>query len=278
MDDVSDRLHKLATTPAWRSAGFRVLVRSLRKQLVAFHSRLLLRPRAPVRFVIFGQGRSGSSLLVDLLDSHPDIYCEGEHLHVTHNVFFGAPSVLAFADGRSRMVGAQAYGFKFKIYQLFQQGIGDPQKFLNDLHAQGWKIIHLRRQNVLRQVLSNFVLERRGHPHLMVGKQIDPNLFPFRVDPHAALFMLEDRIRLLKQESEVLRNLPHLEIVYERDLAKVSDREISLNRILDFLGLSHQLLSTKLQRVSSDNIRDMVENYDELQAEVVARGHSRFLD
>ena len=31
-----------------------------------------------IRFVIYGQGRSGSSVLLDLIGSHPDVYCESE--------------------------------------------------------------------------------------------------------------------------------------------------------------------------------------------------------
>ncbi len=34
------------------------------------------------KFIIFGQGRSGSTLLKQLLDSHPEITCEGELLNV----------------------------------------------------------------------------------------------------------------------------------------------------------------------------------------------------
>ena len=34
-----------------------------------------------IRFVLFGQGRTGSKLLVELLHSHPDIHCDGEVLN-----------------------------------------------------------------------------------------------------------------------------------------------------------------------------------------------------
>lgn len=276
--DERARYYKFALTPAWRNAGIPVFLRSIRGQLAATRFRLLGRAPAPVRFVIFAQGRSGSSLLVDLLDSHPDIYCEGEHLHLRRNVFFGIRSVLAYADGRSRMSKAGAYGFKFKIYQLTPQGIHDPAAFLQALHKRGWKIIHLWRQNVLRQVLSNFVLERRGRAHLEVGKKLDTSLFPFHVDIEFLMFLVEERMRMLKQEADVLRNLPHLEIVYERDLLAPAARPISLTRLLTFLGLSEKPLITKLQRVSTENLREMIENYDELQAEVIARGYERFLD
>ncbi len=30
------------------------------------------------KFIIFGQGRSGSTLLMELLDSHPEIKCDSE--------------------------------------------------------------------------------------------------------------------------------------------------------------------------------------------------------
>ena len=73
-------------------------------------------------FVVFGMGRTGSSLLVSLLDSHPAICCEGEILN--HQNWRGAWRPLEWIVRRQpmpylayrrrlaqRRTGCLAYGF-----------------------------------------------------------------------------------------------------------------------------------------------------------------------
>src|SRR4051812_11468170 len=64
------------------------------------------------RFVVFAQGRTGSTLLVDLLRSSPGVHCDEEILdrpvRLPH---------LWIASRRAARPGT-GYGFKVKIYQL----------------------------------------------------------------------------------------------------------------------------------------------------------------
>ena len=48
--------------------------------ILSFHFLLTSSRKPPTKFVIFGRGRSGSTLLVSLLNSNPDIHCDGEIL------------------------------------------------------------------------------------------------------------------------------------------------------------------------------------------------------
>jgi hypothetical protein len=269
---------KVNARTIWDRRSLPVLPRSLFRQSAASFARMMGRPKPATRFVIFGQGRSGSSLLVDLLNSHPSIVCEGEHFHLDRNVFLGARSMLAYADGRSRKFVTASYGFKFKIYQLPQHGVNDERDFVCKLHAAGWKLIYLWRRNVFRQVLSNFVLERRGTAHLREGQSLDGNLFPFSVDVQMFVHLLNGRAQLLGREREVLADLPFFEVVYERDLADAEKRNESMQKIASFLGVPSAPLSTALRRISRENPREMIANYDELRQAVIDAGHGALVE
>ena len=56
-------------------------------------------------------------------------------------------------------------GCKVKIYQLSEDQKADPGEFLERVHGRGWKIIYLKRRNLLKQAVSHFVRLHRGKPH-----------------------------------------------------------------------------------------------------------------
>ena len=95
-----------------------------------------------VRSVLLSQGRSGSSLLRDLLQSHPDIHFDNEIFARRVAGRLVSPSL--YIDSRSRLFGLPAYGCKVKVYQLTDhRGVSDPEDFLKDLEERGWHFIHL---------------------------------------------------------------------------------------------------------------------------------------
>ena len=73
------------------------------------------------KFVLFGGGRNGSTLLVSLLNSHPDIYCDGE-------ILVGKlRSPFKHIKRRMQSSPKSIYGFKLLSYQLkeIQNSIDD---------------------------------------------------------------------------------------------------------------------------------------------------------
>ena len=110
------------------------------------------------RFCIFAQGRSGSTLLTTLLDQHPHIKCEGE---VLANSVGNAHH---FIQGKSIQYSSKklAWGFKVKHHQLTKHQKIDPQTFLKKLSQEGWKVIYLRRENIVLQALSTLIGMSRG--------------------------------------------------------------------------------------------------------------------
>ena len=80
----------------------RMIRAGLRNELKT--ARHALRSRPPVRFVMFAQGRTGSTLLTSTLDTHPQIACRDEIL--------GLPRAMPrrFVETAARGSGARPNG------------------------------------------------------------------------------------------------------------------------------------------------------------------------
>lgn len=130
----------------------------------------------PVKFVVFSQPRSGTSLLVETLNFHHDIYCHGEifhevtewHIRKEYVAKFGLPirqssqeefcySVLSFTNGRASV------GFKMWLDQA-------PDAGLVLLKDKGIKKIILTRENRLAQFSSSMLAQKTGVWNITVGR------------------------------------------------------------------------------------------------------------
>ncbi|MEB3359107.1 MAG: hypothetical protein VKK04_20440 [Synechococcales bacterium] len=226
------------------------------KEVLAYPHLLTYRPDQVNRFVIFGQGRSGSQLLCDLIGSHPQVHCDLEIL--SQKVAFP----IAYINSLCARSGAPTYGFKVKIYQLVEDQHLDPQQFLQTLHQRNWKIIYLTRTNVLRQSLSSLVGAIKNQWHIRSSSAADRS--KVHIDCDRLLAELNSRQRYSQQEETILSTLPHIKVVYEEDLLIQEHHQPTLDRIFAYLGVESVPAKSKLKRTSSDRIADIIQNYDEL--------------
>lgn len=223
------------------------------------------------RFLIFAQGRAGGTLLGTLLDDHPDVRCEGEVLYRP----VALPRTWCHA-GRARNRGV-VYGCRVKIYQLTAfQRVRDPHRWLQSMHRLGWQIVYLRRDNLLRQVLSGAVLSATGVFHRTVDDQTAATRV--HVDLPTTLELLDVRASILDDEATALRGLPHLELHYERDLLTAEAQAATMPRVFEFLGLEDQPVGSPLRRTGTSRLSDQVENYEELARALIGTPHERFLE
>lgn len=210
------------------------------------------------RFVLFAQGRTGSDLMCSLINSHQEIFCDGEILD--HKVLFP----MAFVKGNCARSTKDVYGFKLKIYHLTgAQQIDNVKEFLCQLYDQGWKIIYLFRRNILRQVISGFVARERKSYHYRVGDE-RLNLEKIEIDCDELLREMRGRWMLLEKEKEVLKNLPHLTINYEDHLLSAEKHQKTLDRIFSYLDVLSMSVKTDLLKITTDRLSDFIENYEEV--------------
>jgi LPS sulfotransferase NodH len=224
------------------------------------------------RFIVHSLGRSGSTLLTDLLACHPDVECDGEIL--SHRLMVTSPERLV--RDRARLFRSRTYGFKMRPRHYADQRIADPAGFLERLHGDGWRVLHLERRNLLRIALSWVASRQTGVVHRTFR---DRNRAVAR--GYVPIDLLREQLTRVSREVAVeeaaLARVPHLRLSYEEDLVREDTRQPTMNRVFDYLDLPPATVSTKYVRLSSDRFEDFVENYDEMAAALAGTQYEPFL-
>lgn len=233
----------------------------------------LIHPKT--KFVIFGQGRTGSTLLTSLLNSHSEITCEGEIL--AGRVL----NPLLYVTYRSRIQSASdVYGFKVKIYQLTHTQklyLNDVINFFQKLSEDKWQIIYLRRENLLRHAISNMIVENTGLYHRFSDNRVFWNK-KIHVDYQQLLISMEKREKFQEAESCVLKHIDYVPLVYEKDLLDVDAQQKTVDMLCDLIGISRCPAQTNLVRINIGKLSNIVHNYQEIQAKIEQTRFSQFLD
>ena len=226
-----------------------------------------------IRFVVFGAGRSGSTLLVDLLDSHPDVRCELEILQRR----VALPS--AYVGCRASLCPCVAYGFKLLTYhvQHVHRGL-DGAAFLRDLVSSGFGILHLRRMNLLRLALSNMYAPYTGVWTQRTSWKGAAELPKMQVDMDELDHWLNRCKRAAEIELSYLGDLPRLEFVYEDDLEHAGYLQGTASRAYEYIGVGPATARTDLLRETTPELSGFVSNYDELGRGLRGTRYEQYLE
>lgn len=214
----------------------------------------------PQKFVIFTSGRSGSTLLVDLINSNPAIHCDLELLK--RRAF--AP--MGLIKTHAKCSTQDTYGFKLLSYQLknVQTGIRNKWMFLDKLvHKEGYKLIHLERENKAKQALSIIYAFYRGKWHNQKGSKQQQTL-QFELDPSVLYKFIKESEILREFEMEMLEGQNHLHISYERDLIPMDRREETIQKMSDWIGIDAVKPETSLRKVTPSKLSTMISNKQEV--------------
>lgn len=223
-------------------------------------------------FVVHSLGRSGSTLLTDLLACHPDVECDGEIL--SHRLLVSSPERLV--RSRARLFPTQAYGFKMRPRHYADQRMASPAAFLSGLYGEGWRIVHLERRNLLRIALSWVANQQTGVVH-RTFRDSGHSPRARHVPPDMLLRQLARVSNDVAVEQAALSNLPHLRLSYEDDLLEQDTRQDAMNRVFEYLGLPPAPVSTRYVRLTGDRLEDLIENYEEIAAALKGTPYAQFL-
>jgi LPS sulfotransferase NodH len=220
-------------------------------------------------FVLYAQPRTGSTLLGSLLDSHPRIAWGKEPLHPRRwrsprrKVVY--PMVLRHQQwyllAKAFRVRPQVYGCKLPWcrFDLLLRAAGQ-------MNARGWKAIYLTRRDVFTQILSLLVARQSNRWQRRQNQEFEPPKVFIPVEDMLAEVQLWMTQR--KEMERKLEDIPHLELVYEDDLADPASWHETANRVFQFLGLPPAPVSTKFEKVWKQPYSEIVVNYTDLVAAV----------
>ncbi|MEJ7582502.1 MAG: hypothetical protein WKF43_00150 [Acidimicrobiales bacterium] len=221
------------------------------------------------RFVIVTRARTGSNLLVSLLNSHPQIDARGELLGELKGETVEARLGRIFGRKPRRV---RAVGFKVFYYHP----LDDPAapvwvrlRAIADLH-----VVHLKRRNVLRTLTSrklagstNVWLDR-GRP----GSVVDKPVVRFSAHELERAFTQNEAWEAACDRD--FRDQRRLELTYE-DL--VSGPAL-LDEVTAFLGVDAQPLRTTLHRQNPEPLSALIADFDELRQKFRRTRWSAFFD
>ena len=210
------------------------------------------------KFLILSSGRSGSTLLENILASNQNIHCEGELLRGKN---FNPQKVIQLTEQSCPNV---VFGFKLLTYQLLdiQTAIPDKKNFLLSLVEDGYKIIYLERSNSLLQALSVLYAMQRNVLHYKNDSEV--NNFKMKLDPEKLSDTVLDFETFKNQEKQLLEGIPYLYINYEKDLNPSHQMPTTVAKLSDFLEVQLSQPKIKLKKVTPRQLSNYVSNYREI--------------
>ena len=231
-----------------------------------------------IRAVILTTQRTGSTFLVDCLSSHPEIEC-------AYEILIGAPDTPrpqyrgpfkqlvkvanVFTSGAWRPARrlesfysggrARVRAFKAMYNQLLNPFA---LRFLRD--NQDIRILHLRRDNLLKVHVSRLLMTKRDRvqalqPVVAVRTRVDPE--------QTIQAMRKARARYEHFESLFQRHR-RLQLTYEGLFDGQQLDAETAREVCDFLDVANYPMKSKILKLNPESLRDMVTNYDELAAVV----------
>lgn len=218
--------------------------------------------------MVLSRARSGSNLLMSLLNSHPNVYGRGEvftHLH-------GRETTTTLDEVFARYPHyTEAVGFKLFYYHPIDGTESERRDLWQQLIEMGdLHIIHLRRKNLLRTLTSKKIALKQGVWKSTLSRAIDPDERAIVLPVQKQVNFTQAELEQAFQESDVwqseAKNMfsqhPFLEVFYE-DLAE--NIELEFQQVSNFLDLKYVQPHTKLKRQNPEKLEALIENYAELR-------------
>ncbi len=227
------------------------------------------------KFILFCHARTGSSLMGALLDSHPDLFWDGESFKPSKRWrrlgrAVGWPQrayPLPFLELRALRHRSSTYGCKIAPYY-----VTDPKQLIARAHQHRWSIVHLWRRDIFHSALSQLAAAHYNYWVRPIEEE-QPLAEPLlSVEPERLLRMMEYRLHLLELERSALIDIPHLSFVYESDLADPRQWERTTHTVWEALGLKDVPVRSAIGKTWNTPYAEMYENYHELTA-AVRRSH-----
>ncbi|MGC1506805.1 hypothetical protein [Ketobacter sp.] len=209
------------------------------------------------KFMVLTKSRTGSNLLLSYLNSHPNVYCEGEKFWKLSGRNYKTILQSAY---RKQPAYIKAKGFKIFYYHPLDQETCD---VWGDLaRMEDIRVIHLQRRNVLKSHVSHKIAVANDQwmsTHQGRGAAEKKKVYISVEELRDVFEKTESRA---EAANTTFKNHKTITVFYE-DF--VRDPEV-YQQILDFLGMDRLPPRTVLKRQNPEKLPDLVENYSELKA------------
>jgi hypothetical protein len=210
-----------------------------------------------MRFAIFGLPRSGSHMLRDLLNQHPELQCAGELFN---------PSYMAVPYNLDKVFQTYLTGSKAGFILHADNG----NAYSKDRKVQRWaplwadlparldRVVVLRRRNRLARYVSGVVAQKRKGWQFY---EVPPPVPPFELDRARAEQVLAAEALLLSSRMFWFREHPQCRVFYEE---LCEDLDATLARVHAFLNVPNIPAKPSTAKVGIP-LCEQITNYDEVR-------------
>jgi hypothetical protein len=246
-----------------------------------------------LKAVIIASQRSGSTFLVQCLDSHPQIRCFHEILagalcsrrdvpekidrfrilrKIWQYTASGAWRPAALLDGFYARGEAPVMAFKAMYNHL-----GDPRTRRYFGHHTEIRVIHLRRDNLLKQYVSKISAQKRfaGGPWSTTRSL---SVLSLRISPERAIKEMQRMRDLFQKHEQLFSRHSKIELVYETMIDGQYLSDETTIAIADLLELNPAPMRATSVKANPDKLELLIENYDQVVHELRGTEFERFLD
>jgi hypothetical protein len=220
-----------------------------------------------IRFAIVGNPRTGSSHLVSMLDSHPDIACWDCELFDQGEEFerSGYASPRDFLCERVFQVNAWAVGFKLLYDAMVRTpGIWD---VLKDL---GIRLVHCYRANYLDGYLSLQMATVNNAFTCFYG---DYTIERVTLDP-------EDCREWMELAQSIDQDLPRKALTLGLPILSIEYKDLCADQasVLDFLEVVRRPMNSRLQKQRNGRQAELIVNYEALKRQFTGTRWARHFE
>ena len=215
-------------------------------------------------FIVISRQRSGSNLLVNALQSHPQFKVYGELFRGGADESVKTAVLKSAADYIDQNIfkkyppEIKAVGFKI----FYQHPVWDPSDRVWQ-HLQGMenlRVIHLRRRNLLKAFVSwkiaqkTDVWKQANDSNLKLDKRVT-------IDPAECVAFFEKTLEQEKIADARFSGKPLLQTTYELLTSQFTEQ---MNLIQKFLDVDVLPLSMKTVKQNPESLSELIMNYDDL--------------
>jgi len=235
------------------------------KKLTNYLYKIFQIKKSPTKFLLISTQRSGTTMLSDILDSHPEIYMTRELFKVNGDLLnTDSDNYRYYQDTMNIEKFLNQFFEKYKQYKaigftIMQDHLDlfpELQKYIKE---QNLKCIYLERQNKVKVCLSRFKARNSGVYH-STKKQIVSKEY---IDP----VLLLTELNRLKTSLKILHTYAkqyHAKTIYYEALVK--NKSVYLKDIQKYLNVNiMNNLTTSLKKTGSSSLKQSILNYDEIE-------------
>ncbi len=212
------------------------------------------------KFVVITRSRTGSNFLMASLNSHPNIVANREVFRELEGKSCTEVWGKTFAN---KPPCIKLVGFKIFYYHPLDS---DDRSVWDLLVAdKRIKVIHLKRNNLLRTVLSGKIaLKTKVWTNKRAARKVklEDKKLSLNVDE-----CIQEFQKIKEWESKIdnmFSKHPKLVISYEELVAKPD----TLNEVLDFLGIEQKELKSGYKKQNKEPLNELIENYHEFSSKL----------